>query len=162
MCVIHLIDNAVTVGNEMGRIYIRGKDGERSVPIETVEGINVYEKPQLTTQCVEECLRRGILISYFTNCGGYIGGFSGTSYINVKRQRAQAVFNQTGTSFEIAKKIIEAKINNQIVVLRRYTRTNEREYVQSNISNMKKYKKHISRCKDVYQLMGYEGISARE
>ncbi len=161
MCEIHLIDNTAKVGNEMGRIYIRGKDGEKSIPIETVEGINVYGKPQLTTQCVEECLKRGIPISFFSSNGGYIGGFSAVNYINVKRQRLQAVFNQTDESFELAKKIIEAKVSNQIAILRRYNRTNNNA-AQSNIDCMRRYRNHIGRCNDIHQLMGYEGISARE
>ncbi len=77
-------------------------------------------------------------------------------------------FNKTNKSFEIAKKIIEAKISNQIAILRRYKRNRYKnniessgEYVKNsvdiNIDNILKYKKHISTCENIQQLMGYEG-----
>lgn len=87
-------------------------------------------------------MKRGIPISFFSSSGGYIGGYSGTSYINVKRQRLQAGFNNTTTSFEVAKKIIYAKITNQVTVLRRYNRTND-SVAEVNLNNINHYKKHI-------------------
>ena len=74
----------------------------------------------------------------------------------------QAVFDQTSTAFELSKKIIDAKISNQIAVLRRYNRSNGMDGAISNIEKIKKYRKHIVYCRDIYQIMGYEGISARE
>ena len=136
MCILHLVENGITVGKERGRIYIKNGTDETSVPLETVDGISVYGKPQLTTQCIEECMRNGIPISFFSSMGGYLGGFAGTKYINVRRQRLQAGFNQTSASFELAKRMIYSKINNQIVLLRRYNRRNNIDIV-NNIRNMK-------------------------
>ncbi len=161
MCVIHLFQNDVFVGKDAGRIYIKRSDDIQNIPVETLEGINLYGKAQVSTQAVEECMRRGIPISFFSSAGGYIGGYSGISYINVKRQRLQACFNDTTASFEVAKKIINAKITNQVAVLRRYNRTND-NMAEANINNITHYKKHVMNCMNVSQLMGYEGISARE
>ena len=158
MCTLHLIENGVNVGFEAGRINV-GNSDRTSVPIEAVDGLKIYGKPLITTYCIEECMKKGIPISFFSSTGGYIGGFTST-YINVKRQRIQSLFNSTYTSFVLAKKIIYAKVINQLTVLRRYNRTSD-ECILDIIKSIKHIIKKIDFANDIHQLMGYEGIAAR-
>ena len=160
MCTIHIMDNGSIIRKNEGRIKIERGNELDSIPIETVDGINIYGKPQLTTQCIEECMKRGISISFFSIYGNYIGGFSANEYVKVSLQRKQSVFNVTNSALELAKRIIEAKINNQMVVLRRYNRTRGLD-INSHIKSMKCYKARLQSCNHISQVMGYEGISAR-
>lgn len=160
MCTINLMENGALVSKKCGRIVITKQEDITSIPIETIDGINVYGKPQMTTQCIEECLKRGIPISFYSSYGGYLGGFNAIDSINVGRQRLQSRFNETEASFEIARKIIHAKISNQIVLLRRYSR-DMCEDVNKEISNMNSFRQKSLSSDRIDQLMGYEGMAAR-
>lgn len=66
MCTLHLIENGADVSIKSGRINVGMSGAEvSSVPIETVDGIKVYGKPRITTQCIETCMKKGIPISFF-------------------------------------------------------------------------------------------------
>ena len=60
---------------------------------------------------------------------------------------------------EFAKKIVAAKIHNQMVVCRRYQRNKEAE---DCLRQMKLAENKISCCQSREEVMGYEGIAARE
>lgn len=160
MGTLHLVDYGVKVGYEAGRINIgNDKTDTIFIPIETIDGINVFGKPRITTQCIETCMKNGIPISFFSSAGIYIGGFVPT-YINVNRQRKQAYFNITDVSFQLARRIIYSKVYNQLTVLRRYNRTSEGN-ADEQIKYIRRLQKNIDNCQDIHQLMGYEGICAR-
>ena len=58
----------------------------QSIPVEMVEIIEVFGKVQLTTQCITECLKRGINILYYSMYGAYYGRLISTTHVNVMRQ----------------------------------------------------------------------------
>lgn len=67
MSYLYVNEDGVTVGIEANRCVARYKDGMiKYIPIETVEGIVIMGKSQLTTNCMEECLKRGINVSFFS------------------------------------------------------------------------------------------------
>lgn len=55
----------------------------QSIPVEMVEIIEVFGKVQLTTQCITECLKRGINILYYSMYGAYYGRLISTTHVNV-------------------------------------------------------------------------------
>ena len=36
------------------------------IPVETLESISIFGKAQMTTQCMVECMKRGIPVSYYS------------------------------------------------------------------------------------------------
>ena len=59
-------ENGATIGIEANQFYVKYKDGlKKMIPAESLESITVLGKVQLTTQCIEECLKRGIPVAYF-------------------------------------------------------------------------------------------------
>ena len=134
MSYLYVNDNGVTVGVEANRCVAKYPDGMvKYVPIESLEGIVIMGQSQLTTRCTEECLKRGINISYFSKGGRY---------------------------FELAKRMISAKLKNQSVVLKRYERS--KNIALPEIDNMLDIcRKKVAECKDVYEIMGYEGQGAK-
>ena len=60
-----------------------------------------------------------------------------------------------------SKRIISAKIRNQIVILRRYQRSAAEVDISKNIKEMQYLDAKICQAKTIEQLMGYEGFAAR-
>ena len=110
MSYLYVNDNGVTVGVEANRCVAKYPDGMvKYVPIESLEGIVIMGQSQLTTRCTEECLKRGINISYFSKGGRYFGRLQSTGHVKAERQRQQCSLYDTEFSVELAKRMISAK-----------------------------------------------------
>lgn len=67
MSLLYVSEQGAVLSTKENRIVVTTKDGgTRSVPIETVEGITLLSPAQMTTQCTEACLKRGIQVIYFS------------------------------------------------------------------------------------------------
>lgn len=161
MSYLFVDDDGAYISCEGNYMTVKSKDGMlRKVPIETVEAVYLFSSVQVTSQCVIQCLRRGINISYYSKSGSYFGRLQSTNHINVARQRKQASLADSEFSLNLAKKIIKGKINNQMVVLRRYSRSRRIE-VDSELTSMKQALNKIDICNSIPEIMGYEGMAAK-
>ena len=131
------------------------------VPAETLESISFFGNPQMTTQCMQQCMKRGIPVAFYSKGGQYFGRLQSTGHINVERQRKQCELFQTPFALEFSKRIIEAKIHNQIVVLERYGKSRGVD-VRQALVNMKSSEHKVPCCGSIEQIMGYEGAAARQ
>ena len=74
MSLLFINENNATIGIESNRCFIKYSDGmKKTVPIETLEGITIMGHAQMTTQCVQECFKRGIPVVYYSKGGSYFG-----------------------------------------------------------------------------------------
>lgn len=92
------------------------------IPVETLESISIFGKAQMTTQCIVECMKRGIPVSYYSRVGSYFGQLESMGHVRVERQRMQCRLYDSEFALELRKRIMQAKIRNQEVVLSRYWR----------------------------------------
>ena len=162
MAYLYVNEQGANIGIKGGRFEVRRKDELiRSIPIETMEVIQVFGNVNVSTPCITHCLKKGISIIYYSSNGSYYGRLSSTSHVNVERQRAQAAIGSNHQfCLGLSQRIIEAKIRNQIVLLRRYARHQTHE-IDQTIQKMKNMILHLHSCKTISQLMGYEGAAAR-
>ena len=162
MSYLYVNEQGASIGIAGNRIEVKHKDGMlQSIPIETLETIQVFGSVQISTKCLSECLERGISVVYYSMTGRYYGRLISPSHVNVGRQRKQAVLPQNDRfCLDFSRQIIDAKIRNQIVILRRYARNQNRDISQA-VEEMQRSMRKLKLCRDIPQLMGYEGIAAR-
>lgn len=161
MSLLYIDKSDCVIGKQDNRISVKYKDGlVRTIPIEGVDGITILGHAQVTTQCIQECLSRGISLSYFSKGGKYFGRLCSTGHIKAQLQRKQASLYDTPFALELSKKIINAKIHNQLVVLRRYARSTRQDISDIEIQ-MKSALKKIPYTKKSEELIGYEGTAAK-
>ena len=128
----------------------------KSIPAETLEVIEIFGKIQITTQCITECLKRGVNILFYSTKGAY-----STNHVNVQRQRLQAAVTEDEQfKLDFSKRIINAKIRNQIVILRRYARNQEADIQRAVIEMQNMYQK-LDMAQSIEQVMGFEGTAAK-
>lgn len=162
MSYLYVCEQGASIGLADNRFQIKCRDGMvKSIPAEALEVIEVFGKVQITTQCIEECLKRGVNILYYSTNGAYYGRLISTNHVNVQRQRLQAERTKD-LDFRIAfsKRLIDAKIRNQIVVMRRYARHGNYNVERSVVEMQNIYKK-LENAKSIEQVMGYEGTAAK-
>jgi len=161
--IVYVSDSKAKIGIDANRILITFGDGmKKTIPIETVDGLTILGHPQMTTQFIETALKRGIPVSFFSKGGAYFGRLSSTGHVKAELQRKQSSLYETDFSLNLAKKIIKAKIRNQEVLLRRYSRNDSSFDPNVKIKNMQIAEKNIDRADTVEAVMGYEGFAAKE
>lgn len=161
MSLLFINESNATIGIESNRCSVKYADGMiKSVPIETLESITIMGRAQMTTQCVQECLKRGIPVAYFSKGGTYFGRLQSTGHINAERQRKQCSLYESPFSFELARNMIHAKLKNQQVVLRRYEKSKGRT-VSGFIKMLQICREKLPQCRTIPELMGYEGQGAK-
>ena len=161
MSVLYVTKNGSVVSIEANYVKVKiSEEKTEKIPIETLESISLFGNSQVTTPCMVECLKRGISIVYYSKNGSYFGRLESTGHVHVERQRKQAELYHSEFALELGKKILEAKIKNQEVVLRRYTRNNEAD-ISEEIKMMGISAGKLEKCISTEQLMGHEGMAAR-
>ena len=161
MSILFIDENGAVVTKNGNRIVVQYKDdSSKSLPVETLESIVILGSVQLTTQCMEECLTRGIPVAFFSKGGKYFGRFQSTSHTNAERQRMQSGLYHQPFALDFAKIIISAKLKNQIVVLRRYTKDHDESTIDC-IQALINCRKKIESCENITSLLGYEGQGAK-
>ena len=116
MSFLYINENGATIYTESNRIKVSYRDGMiKSLPIESVESIILLGKSQITTQCMEICLRKGIPISFFSKGGSYFGRLMSTGHVKASLQRKQASLYDTPFALALSRQILEAKVQNQRV-----------------------------------------------
>ena len=160
MSYLYVCEQGAVIGYEGSRFQVKYKDDMlKSIPAETLEMIQVFGKIQLTTQCMEECLQRGIGVVFYSSYGSYFGRLISTNHVNVARQRMQVALTDD-FKLEFSKNIIRAKIQNQVVILRRYERYRAYDATQE-IEQMLRLCSKLPQCSTIEEIMGYEGAAAR-
>lgn len=162
MSYLYVSEQGAKISFSGNRFVVKSKDGmERSLPAYPMEVIQIFGNVQMTTQCMEECLKSGVTVSFYSTSGAYYGRLISTSHVNVFRQRLQARrSDDPALKLAFAKSIISAKVQNQIVVLRRYAR-NHNVDVSDEIHEMERMKRLLQYKEDDNELMGCEGFAAK-
>ena len=134
----------------------------RSYPVLTVEQIFIYGNAQITTQAVKECLRSGIRILYFNVYGKFLGRLEPDYPKNIQRRLKQyKLYWDPERRLDWGKALIQAKVQGQLVELRRM---HERKIIfpyQKICADLKKARKKIESAANTAELLGAEGCCTK-
>ena len=157
---LYITENGASLKTDGGYYVIVHKDGELTkIPKETLEYCALFGNVSVTTPCIKEFLKKGIPVSYFSSYGTYYGRLESTSHRNVFRLKKQIFLSENKDfTLDLCRKIISAKINNQIVLLNRYSNNVD---VSEEINYMKISRAKIKTALTKSEIMGYEGTAAR-
>ncbi len=161
MSLLYVNENGCVIGVEANRCVVKYPDGmKKSIPIETLEGITIMGNSQMTVQCMQECLLKGIPVSFFSKGGRYFGRLHSTGNVNTQRQRKQCALYDSEFALELSRKIVRSKLKNQYVVLRRYEKSAGK--ASENVWKMMHIcREKVVECNTIQEIMGYEGQGAK-
>ena len=162
MSSLYVNENGAVISLDGGYLCVTLKNGlVRKLPKELVEDITIFGNSFITTPCLQECLRRGICVNFFSGKGSYYGRLISTRHVNGKRLKRQIyACDDMAFRLSMAKKIILAKVRNQSVILRRYVRNHPAD-LGEELQTLKQMEHRLERCSTVEELMGVEGMAAR-
>ena len=150
------------MGIDEGYFVVKTKDNlVRKLPKETLEAVSIFGNVQITTQCIGELLRRGISVSLFSSKGQYFGRLESTQHVNAGVLRRQIhVSEDHEFKMGIAKKIIKAKSHNQLVVIKRYIKSDD-DAIEKETITIQAIIDKMDEAVGIEQLMGLEGNVAK-
>ena len=161
LSILYISDPDTKIGFVENRVVATYPDGmEHSLPVESVESITLLTKVQLSTKCMEQCLKRGIPVAFFSKGGHYFGRLVSTGHVNAALQRQQAALYDTPFAIEFSRRIITAKVKNQLVVMRRYAKSRKID-LENLEDKIQIFARKIARVETIEEIMGYEGQCAK-
>ena len=133
------------------------------VPLERIEDITVFDSVSITSSLVTDFIERGVPITWLSGYGKYFGTIINTNTIDINKHKKQFdLLDDNAFRVAMSRKIIRAKVRNQLTILRRYARNLEEDInIDVQIANIKSVRSHIGECMRVSELMGYEGLISR-
>lgn len=162
MSCLYVTEQGAKVNVGQGSFIVECKDGSRRmIPQETLESIMILGNTSMTTACMKECMQRGIKVTFLSSNGRYFGRLESTSHTNAMRLKNQVYLSDNfDFTLQFARLIQQAKVQNQLVLLKRYNRIQnidlQEEYKQMQICRQK-----MAAVQTIEAIMGYEGIAAR-
>ena len=134
----------------------------KSFPGLGVKVIEIFGNIELSMPMISFCLKNGIEVILHSHSGKYHGRLVGDFGI-WDRTVLEAQLSKSSDSvyrLQMSKKILLAKVHNQLTVLRRYS--DNTQTVQSDrINKLKVISGKMETCESIEQLMGLEGNAAR-
>lgn len=163
MTSLYITESGSFVRKRGGHVII-GRNNEIlfEVPLERIEDVTLVDHVQISSQLITEFMERNIPLSWISGYGRYFGSLMSNGSVDILKHQKQFALLQDGTLyFALAKKIILAKVHNQLTILRRYNRNANLDAVDEGIKNILAIRKNIFFTDDTKILMGYEGIISR-
>jgi len=146
-----------------GGNFVIGRNNEcvMEIPEEVLEALTLIDSVQVSSQAMVELLRLGVPVTWLSRSGYFFGRLESTRHVNVFRQERQVLMKGSGFYLRMGRKVIAAKVHNQLTLLRRYNRNADIEGGRRAVDEIIALRKRILTAETSEQLMGYEGAIAK-
>lgn len=150
--------------HKSGGKYLIEKNGEiiNEIPSNLVDNVNVYSGATLTSKCVSDLILNNRYIFWYNASSILVGYIENIANIKSETVLKQIEFlNELQLRLEVSKKIVRAKLNNGVVILKRFNRIKKSEIVIDSVKNIKAVIRDIDSQKSILNLYGIEGIGSK-
>jgi CRISPR-associated protein Cas1 len=164
MSFLYIYDKSAKIGVQNNCVVVESKreNLKRTLPIEGIESVIIFGNATLSSSCVKDFMERDINVTWLSSNGKFYGRLESTKNVNIIRQRKQfACGEDEDFCLALSRRIILAKVKNQITILRRYQRYRDKKAVQESIDSMARLLPIMEKVESKEELMGHEGLAAR-
>ena len=163
MTTIYLTEPGSVLSKDSNKLVIsKSKETIREFPIEKVEAVVLVGSASITSSLMVELMERDVTLTWLSHNGKFYGRLEPTRSVRIERQ-IQQFEKAKDESFTLclAKKWIDAKVKNSVVMLSRWSREREELDIKSQIQSLKNTIEEIPSTTNLDQLRGYEGIASK-
>jgi CRISPR-associated protein Cas1 len=148
------LDGETLIVKQNGTVY-----GQVQLPL--TEQILIFGKSQVTTQVIRTCLWRDIPIAYLSRMGYCYGRLMSIErgYRQLSRYQQQLTL---GERIKTARAIVQAKLKNSRILLRRQLRRRESDLVERVWQSLEYLATQAAEADSLERLMGFEGAGAAQ
>ena len=126
-----------------------------SLPISSIDMINIYSSVILDSGLLNKALKAGILINVFDNYGKLVGRFSPNSSLKAPvatHEQLQAYYDERHR-LSLAREFVLSSIHNLRIVIRYYNKQDPKDHYIEALEEIKKRETEIRRCTSYDQLL---------
>lgn len=137
-----------------GGNFVIGRNNEcvMEIPEEVLEALTLIDSVQVSSQAMVELLRLGVPVTWLSRSRYFFGRLESTRHVNVFRQERQVLMKGSGFYLRMGRKVIAAKVHNQLTLLRRYNRNADIEGVRRAVDEIIALRKRIPTAETSEQL----------
>ena len=163
MSILYLTNKYYKLEKKYNTVIIKDKyENAKSFPIEKIDRIVIYGKKSISSQIIFEFLKRDISLLWFSKYGKLLGMLDTKKRINPTIHKRQFLLSENKDfSLNISKIFIISKIKNCRILLYKYNKKYNADFVSESISKMKKYISKIKTSSNKTEILGYEGNCAK-
>jgi len=160
--VVHVMESGARVGREGEQLAVRSREGEPvRMPIAGVEQVVIHGLAQISTQALRLCADHEVGVHWMTAGGGLVGSLAPSSASAQRHLRQFRALSNEGISFDLARRLVRAKLEGQLRYLLRATRGRERSApVTRSLTAIRQILRKLQRVSDRTGLLGLEGAGA--
>lgn len=162
MSYVYITEDGARI-QKKGRKFLVGRNLEIlfEIPEEMLDGLVLVGSVQVSSQAMISLLQLGVPVTWISGTGKFFGRLESTSHVHVVKQQKQILLQESPLFLELGKRIVLAKVQNQLTVLRQYNRRAKSAAVSNDIELISRIRKNVHKAESREKLMGYEGIIAR-
>lgn len=162
MSFLYIYEKKAKIGVQSNCVVVECENLKRTLPIEGIDSVIIFGDATLSSSCVRDFMERDINLTWLSSRGKFYGRLESTRKVNVLRQRRQFICGvDEEFCLRLSKRIVGAKIRNQVTILRRYQRHRPEQAAASHIDDMLRLSNIVEKSQGRDELMGYEGLAAR-
>lgn len=158
---IYVSDSVSQISYRAGRVIVHtAENGDSEYPIETVDGMTIFGRPQMSTPFILEMLKRQLGIHLFDTDGHYKGRIAAPQATHAARLRTQVrCAEDRDFCLAVSKSLIATKIGQQQALIAAHQ--SDRADLTSQQSVMRHSLRCVHKAETLAELNGFEGNAAK-
>jgi CRISPR-associated protein Cas1 len=160
--VIHVIEPGTRVGKQGEEIVVTPREGDpHRLPGHDVAAVILHGAAQISSQAIHYCLAHDIGVHWLTGGGNYVGGVLPPGGVQRRHRQFQGL-SDAQTCLELARRLVLAKVGNQLRFLLRSGRARGvRDSIETALQGMRGELRGAERSATLEALRGHEGMAGR-
>lgn len=161
---LHVVSQKAQVSRSGDTLVVRHEDGQKqSVPARLLDSVLLHGHAQMTTQAIHLCAHHGIGVQWLTAGGKFAAGTAASFGRVQQRLRQYEALADEAFCVDLARRLVQAKIESQLRYLLRGTRGNDEARVasQNSLDRIREVVRKLAAASSADTLRGLEGGAAK-
>jgi CRISP-associated protein Cas1 len=163
---LHVVTQGARVGRADRRLVVKDREGGvTEMAAHEVSDVVLHGMPQISTQALRLCADEGVPVHLVTMAGTLLGTFGGATAAVQRRVRQYRALagEDGGLGFELARRVVQGKLEMQLRHLLRASRgeVELRGAIEGGVEVLRASVRGAARASARAELMGHEGQGAK-
>lgn len=158
---LHVADHGSKVVRDGESLAVVDRKGHRTrVPAEELDQVVIHGAAQITSQALRLCVSKEIGVHWLTNTGGVVGALAPGARPGRRHLRQFEALRDPELSLSLARRLIQAKVENHLAYGLRQTRGARSDEVEKGLERLRQARRQVPFVESRERLLGVEGSAA--
>jgi len=160
---LHIVSPRAHLGRSGAALLLTNEEEKQKFPIEQIDSVVVHGFAQVSTQAIQLCAQHGVAVQWFTAGGRFTAGTACSPGRVQQRIRQYAGLSDPAMRLDLARRLVEAKIETQRRYVLRASRLEPayRAWCRPRLEQMRSLLHDVPKAQSPASLLGLEGTAAR-